>query len=464
MQQNQLFEELTVGDRHRMTRLCTEDDMLVFANVSGNHDPLHTPVVDGRQTSEEGASDELSIPEMLVASMISAVIGNYLPGPGSRFRRHVLEFHHPARVGDELTVEVSVAEKREDGTVAMQTSVTRTANGQSIAMGSAVVEPPTKRCSVDPDAVPGLIVQRHRHYEKLLAMVEGLPPIRTAVICPEEANSLAGALAGFQRSLITPILVGNRARIQRAADQIEADIAGIELRETATDTEAAQVAVNMVHDGEAHAIMKGHLHTDVLLHPVMDGKTGLRTGRRITHVFVTDTPGIAHPIIVSDAAINIQPDLMTKVDIVKNAIDVAHAIGIEEPKVAVLSAVETVNPKIQSSVDAALLSKMADRGQITGAQVDGPLAMDNAIDIGAARNKGIRSEVAGMGEILIAPNLDAGNILFKQLAFIAHAEVAGLVVGARVPIILNSRSDGEMSRLASCAIAALYHKFHSEKQ
>ena len=203
--------------------------------------------------------------------------------------------------------------------------------------------------------------------------------------------------------------------------------------------------------------MKGHLHTDDLLRPMLDKVTGLRVGRRFTHVFVMDMPGVDHPILVTDAAINIAPDLPTKVDIVQNAIDLAISIGIEVPRVGVLSAVETVNPAIPSSVDAALLSKMADRGKIKGGLVDGPLAMDNAVDLAAARTKGITSEVAGRANVLVVPGLDAGNMLAKQLAYLSHAEGAGLVLGAKVPVILNSRSDSAMSRLASCAVAALHH-------
>jgi phosphate butyryltransferase len=202
--------------------------------------------------------------------------------------------------------------------------------------------------------------------------------------------------------------------------------------------------------------MKGHLHTDELLHPMLDKTAGLRIGRRFTHVFVMDVPGMAHPMLVTDAAINIAPDLATKVDIVQNAIDLALSIGIDMPRVGVLSAVETVNPAIQSSIDAALLSKMAERGQITGGKVDGPLAMDNAVSLAAARTKGIQGEVAGQANILVVPGIDAGNMLAKQLAFVSHAEGAGLVLGAKVPVILNSRSDSPMSRLASCAVAALH--------
>ena len=263
--------------------------------------------------------------------------------------------------------------------------------------------------------------------------------------------------AEFVQFSLTPILIGDPDKIAAAADEIGEDIGGFELVPVKQHREAARLAVAMVHDGRAGALMKGHLHTDDLLRAALDKQTGLRTGRRFTHVFVMDVPGLLHPLLVTDAAINITPDLRTKTDIVQNAIDVARSIGIKEPKVGVLSAVETVNPDIPSSLDAALLSKMAERGQITGGLVDGPLAMDNAVDIGAARTKGIRSAVAGQAEVLVVPNLDAGNMLAKQLAYISKAEGAGLVLGASVPIILNSRADDDMARLASCAVAALHH-------
>ncbi len=453
------FADLSVGDSHRLQRLCTEDDVIVHANVSGNRNPLHLPRA---PEQSDRAARRIVLPSSYIASIISAALGNSLPGPGTRIRSQHLDFHCDAFVGDELAVDVEVVEKQAvDREVKLDSRVTRIDDGQLIASGFVQVQAAECCEAIETQNIPGLIVQRHRHYETLLRMVQEIPAVTTAVVCPEETHSLAGAIAGWEHGLIRPILIGDRQRIENAAVELGVDLSGLEVRETASDAQAAGLAVKLANEGTVQVIMKGHLHTDTLLHPVMDSKTGLRTGRRITHVFILDTPGMDHPIIVSDAAINIQPDLQTKVDIVKNAIDVAHSIGIEKPKVAILSAVETVNPKIVSSTDAALLSKMAERGQITGASIDGPLAMDNAVDLQAARTKGIRSVVAGMGQILIAPNLDAGNILAKQLVYISHAENAGLVIGARVPIILNSRSDGRVSRLASCAIASLFHKHHS---
>ena len=303
------------------------------------------------------------------------------------------------------------------------------------------------------------VAPRHRHFEALLARAAPLPVLVTAVVCPEDQPSLEGALMARERSILEPIFVGDPARIRAAAAAIGADLAGIEIVAAIGEAGAARAAVDLVRQGRVQAVMKGHLHTDVLLHPMLDRDTGLRIGRRFTHVFVLDVPGLSHTLLVSDAAINIAPDLATKVEIVQNAIDLAIALGVAVPRVAILSAVETVNPAIPSSMDAALLSKMAERGQIRGGVVDGPLAMDNAIDLEAARGKGLTSAVAGRADILIVPDMDAGNMLVKLLTYLAQGQAAGVVMGARVPVILSSRSDSAMARLASAAVAALlYHR------
>ena len=325
------------------------------------------------------------------------------------------------------------------------------------------VEAPRRKVRYDTRDLPGLIVQRHRHFEALLARAEPLPALRTAVVCPEKAHALNGALLARDHTLIAPVLLGHAGRIAEAAAELGRDLAGIEIIDIADPAEAAAAAVAMAREGQVQALMKGHLHTDTLLRPTVDRDKGLRGGRRFSHVFVMDVPGLAHPLLVTDAAINIAPDLRTKVDIVQNAIDLARALGIETPKVGVLSAVETVNPDLPSSMDAALLSKMAERGQITGGMVDGPLAMDNAVDMAAARTKGIVSPVAGRAEVLVVPGIDAGNMLAKQLTYLSHAEAAGVVIGARVPIILNSRADDDMARLASCAVAALYDRWLADQ-
>jgi phosphate butyryltransferase len=449
---NRTLAELRPGDSAELVRLLTPDDLYAFANLSGNHNPMHLPGVDG---DGDGAPEAVA-PGMFVASLISAVLGNILPGPGTLYRRQSLDFHTVAVAGDELRATVTVTATDPGGTVTLATAVHRVSDGAPVVTGEAVVMAPTRPLVFEDIEVPGLVVQRHRHFEALLKRAEPLPALVTAVVCPEDEASLDGALRAMRHTIITPILVGDPARIAAAAAGLEADLAGIEIVAATADA-AARAAVDLVRDGRAQALMKGHLHTDDLLRPILDRDRGLRAGRRLTHVFVMDVPGVPHPLLVTDAAINIAPDLATKVDIVQNAIDLAISLGIATPRVGVLSAVETVNPAIPSSIDAALLSKMAERGQIRGGLVDGPLAMDNAVDIGAARAKGIRSEVAGRAEVLVVPGIDAGNMLAKQLAYISHAEGAGIVLGARVPIILNSRADGPMARLASAAIAAIHH-------
>ncbi len=453
---NRTFDELQPGDTAELRRLITQDDLYGFASVSGNFNPMHLPNEDG---DGDGHPDGIA-PGMFVASLLSAVLGSRLPGPGTLYRRQALEFHQQVREGDELITRVTVLSKAANGEVTLATEIRRAGDAALVLSGEAVVIAPIFKFDRDDIEVPGLIVQRHRHFDAFLETARPLPALVTAVVCPEETNSLDGALLAMKESIITPILVGHAAAIRAAAAQLGAELSGIEIVEAATPAEAAAMACTLVHEGRAQAVMKGHLHTDDLLKPMVDRDRGLRIGRRFTHVFVMDVPGQPHPVMVTDAAINIAPDLPTKVDICQNAIDLAISLGME-PKVGVLSAVETVNPAIQSSIDAALLSKMADRGQIRGGLVEGPLAMDNAVDLAAARSKGLKGGVAGQANILVVPGIDAGNMLAKQLAFISHAEGAGLVLGAKVPVILNSRSDSSMSRLASCAVAAIHH-FHAK--
>lgn len=447
---NRTFDEMQPGDRAELRRLITADDLFVFAAASGNSNPMHLTDtdVDGNGTAERIA------PGMFMASLISAVLGTQLPGPGTLYRRQTLDFHTRAHAGEEVIVRAEVVSKAE-GMVRLRTEVTH-ADGRQILTGEAEVIAPVEKFDREDVEVPGLVVQRHRHFEALLERARPLPALPTAVVCPNEAKSLGGALLAAREGVISPILIGEAEAIRLAADEIGADLGGIEVIDVAGDAAAAELACRLVHDHHAAAVMKGHLHTDDLLKPMLDKAHGLRVGRRFTHVFVMDVPGHPEPLFVTDAAINIAPDLATKMDICQNAIDLALSLGME-PRVGVLSAVETVNPAIQSSIDAALLSKMADRGQIKGGQVEGPLAMDNAVDMGAARTKGLKGSVAGRANILVVPGLDAGNMLAKQLAFISHAEGAGLVLGAKVPVILNSRSDSPMSRLASCAVAAIRH-------
>ena len=298
-------------------------------------------------------------------------------------------------------------------------------------------------------------LRQHEKYERLVAATKGLQPLTTAVAHPCDETSLRGALEAAEAGTITPILVGPKDRICGLAKSVDLDIDGIDIIDVPHSQAAAEKAVEIVRTGKAELLMKGSLHSDELLGAVTKRETGLRTGRRISHVFVMDVPTHPQTLFITDAAVNIAPDLLAKRDIIQNAIDLYAGLGLGTPKVAILSAVETVNPSIPSTIEAAALCKMADRGQITGGELDGPLAFDNAISPEAARIKGIKSAVAGQAQILVVPDLEAGNMLAKNLTFLSRADAAGIVLGARVPIILTSRADNVRTRMASCAVAML---------
>lgn len=298
--------------------------------------------------------------------------------------------------------------------------------------------------------------RKHEKYEALIAQCRALPAVTVAVAHPCDEVSLRSAVDAERAGLIKPVLVGPAARINELAASLSLDLGGC-VREDAPHSHAAAArAVELVRAGQAHGLMKGSLHTDELLAEVVRPDTGIRTRRRLSHVFIMDVPTYHKPLFITDAVVNIQPNLDQKAEIVQNAIELAHALGVAMPKVAILSAVEIVESKLPATIDAAALCKMADRGQITGALLDGPLAFDNAINVEAARIKHIQSPVAGDADILLAPDLEAGNMLAKELSFLANADAAGVVLGARVPIILTSRADSQRTRMASCAVAALY--------
>jgi phosphate acetyltransferase len=317
------------------------------------------------------------------------------------------------------------------------------------------------QCSINVFSAPAM--NNHAKYQRLLDACRGLPPMPTAVVHPCDEAAIDGAIGAARLGLIKPILVGPKERIREAARKAEVDIAAYPIVDVPHSHAAAEKAVELVLSGQAEALMKGSLHTDELMAAVVRRDGGLRTSRRVSHCFVMDVPAYEEALIISDAAVNIMPTLQDKVDIVQNAIDLAHALAVPDVRVAILSAMETVNPQVPSTVEAAALCKMADRKQITGAVLDGPLALDNAISLTAAQIKKIDSPVAGRANVLIVPDLEAGNMLAKSLSFLAGADAAGIVLGARVPIILTSRADSELTRLASCAVAVLVARARREQ-
>jgi phosphate acetyltransferase len=448
---NVTFDEIQAGASASLTRTLSQTDIEVLALVSGDVDPFHT-TDDG---AAAGRPDAHTTEAAGAEALIAGVLGTRLPGPGMKILRENLRYRGTIAVGDTLTATVTATEKRaEGGEVAFACRCVNQA-GEELVSGTVAVAAPTRRIAYTDLVPPELTLRRGDSFAQVFKACEGLPPVPCAVVHPCDRDSLLGPLEAARRGLIAPVLVGPEEKIRAVAHAVGADLGSSPIMSVPHSHAAAAKAVELARAGEVQALMKGSLHTDELLGAVVPSATGLRTSRRLSHVFVMDVPAYPRMLLITDAAVNIFPKLEEKVDIVQNAIDLAHVLGIPEPRVAILSAVETVTSKIASTLDAAALCKMADRGQITGGLLDGPLAFDNAISLQAAQTKKIRSAVAGQADILLAPDLEAGNILAKQLAYLAGAEGAGIVLGARVPIVLTSRADSVRSRLASTAVMAL---------
>ncbi len=450
---NKTFDEIQIGDSAQMKRTLTKQEIEVFGLLSGDMNPTHF--------SDEYAQMLLERHKLVGHSMwggalISSLLGNDLPGPGTVYQSQNLEFHNAVELGDTLTVTVTVKSKNAtDGSVLFDCQVTNQRE-EKIITGVAKVKAPTRK-PVDVGS-PYAEMQLHRKtaFQNLINKVQDWERIPTAVCHPCSKGALEGLIEAAETKMINPILVGPQTKIRELAESLNLDISSYRLVDALHSHDAAAKAVALCRSGDAEALMKGSLHTDELMGAVVASSTGLRTERRISHVLAVDLPTYPRPLFITDAAINIYPTLEDKVDILKNAIQLAHALNISQPKVAILSAVETVNPKMPATIEAAALCKMADRGQIEGAIIDGPLAFDIAISKEAASIKGIRSPVAGEADILLVPDLEAGNMLAKQLAYLGRADWAGVVLGARVPIILTSRADSAEGRLASCAVAVAF--------
>ncbi len=449
------FGALKIGQSACLQRRFTHDDAMAFAAISGDLNPA----VADEDYARDALFHGLVANGMWLAALVGAVVGTRLPGPGTIYLDQSLRFLHPVSIGDEVSACVRVAALRAEQHDAELAVDIHNQGGQRVAEGrwlvrvpeAAVRRPVTRLPAVelrDPGAKLRALIEQAR-----AALDDG--PLVTAVVHAVDEVSLGGAVLAAQAGLITPVFVGPEHKIRAAAEAAHIDLSPYRIVATEHSHAAAAQAVAMAREGTVRAMMKGSLHTDELMHAVVDAQTGLRTARRVSHAFVIDVVGRERLLLLSDAAVNVLPDLEAKRDIVQNAIDLAHAMGNAEPKVAILSAVETVNPKIPSTLDAAALCKMADRGQITGGLLDGPLAFDNAVSLRAAQTKGIVSPVAGLADILIAPDLESGNMLAKQLEYLADAKVAGVVLGTRVPVVLTSRADLPDARIASCALAVL---------
>lgn len=444
---NKTFDEIQTGMTITISRRLNKADTDMLAFMSGDVDPF---VVD----EDLMRKDEMAAEAAGAVVLLSAILNRRLPGPGTVIAAQDLKFTGMMSVGDELVGTVTAREKRPDrNEIVFDCRVRNQAS--DLITGSVTVVAPTSRISFKDIAAPDMILRRTDAFARLIKKCEGLRPVVCAIVHPCDRDSLLGPLEAAKRGLIEPVLVGPAEKIRNVAWDEDVNLSGYQIINVEHSHAAAQKAVSMARAGEVEALMKGSLHTDELMGAVVPSAAGLRTERRISHVFVLDVPAYSRLLMITDAAVNVNPDARTKADIVRNAIDLANALGIENPNVAILAAVETVNPDMPATVDAAILCKMADRGQITGGVLDGPLAFDNAVSPEAARTKKIVSPVAGNADILLAPDLEAGNMAAKQLQYLGGAENAGIVLGARVPIVLTSRADNVRARLASTAVMAL---------
>ncbi len=431
---NKTFEEIALGDTVSIERTLQVGDMRAWAAAFGDADPLTGP-------------GESQVASGIVTALLTALAGSALPGPGSSIRAASVQMLGLLPVGAAVTAQLVAREKRPDQGVVMLDGSCTDAAGKIVATAVLEVLAPTTRLERQ--------VPDHR-LEGLVALCRDLKPMPTGVVHPCSAEALAGAVEAAEAGLIVPVLFGPEAEVRRVADQAGLDISACRITPSDGAEDSALKAAMAAGRGEVAALMKGSLHSDVFLHAIMQADAKLRTGRLISHCALVSAPTYGRRFIISDAALNIAPNTDQKRDICQNAIGFARALGVDTPKVAVLAAVEMVNTAMPASLDGAILAKMADRGQIVGGVVDGPLDLDAAVDPEAARIKHIASPVAGAADVLIAPSIEAGNMVYKNLAFMADAQTAGLVVGARVPLILTSRADAAPARIFSAAAAVLY--------
>jgi phosphate acetyltransferase len=449
--ENVTYDEIHLGQSARTVRTLTLEDIHAFAAVSGDTNPAHLDADYADATLFHGVIAH----GMWGGALISALLGTVFPGPGTIYLEQALHFTKPVRVGDTLTVTVTVTSKEDDKKrVALDCQVLNQ-KGERVLFGQARVLAPTQKVRRPRYDAPHIqLFDPEARLRDLLALGNGLSAVRCGIVHPCDPDSLQGAMEAARRGLIDPVLIGPEAKLRELAEEAGIDLAGVSIESVPHSHAAAQRGAEMAAARQVEALMKGSLHTDEMIHAVV-ANAALRTARRMSHVFRFDVPTYAKPLLLTDAALNIHPSLQDKADIVQNAIQFARIMGTALPKVAILSAVETINPNIPSTLDAAALCKMAQRGQISGGLLDGPLAFDNAISPHAARIKQIESDVAGDADILVVPDLESGNMLAKQLEYLGGATASGIVLGARVPIALTSRADGVSARMASALLAKL---------
>jgi phosphate acetyltransferase len=448
---NRTFDELAIGESASLVRTAGLDDIQLFAAISGDVNPAH---VDAAFAAND-MFGHVVVQGMWTAGLISALLGTRLPGPGTIYLHQDLQFRHPVVPGDVVTATVTVKEKRSDKRIVLLDTRCTNQRGETVLIGMATVIAPAEPVVWPQIARPDVSVRNHDRYDAFLREARSLPSLRTAVVHPCSAEAIKAAIEARDEGMIEPVLIGPEAKIRAAAELAQVSLDGVTIEVVEHSHAAAARAVELGAAGKIAALMKGSLETHELLAAIVGPASGLRTGRRISHVYAMDVPAYPKPLFITDAAVNVAPSLEQKRDICQNTIDLLHLLGIERPRLAVLAAIETVNSRMPTTLDAAALTVMAARGQIRGALVDGPLAFDNAISLAAAKTKGIVSPVAGQADILLVPDLEAGNMLAKQLMYFGGADAAGLVLGARLPVILTSRADSLRVRLASVALARI---------
>lgn len=448
--ENVVFDELTVGQQASLNKLLTQKDIKLFAAVSGDINPAHMDPEYAKSDIFQGIVGH----GMWSASLISTLLGTVLPGPGTIYLEQDIKFKKPVRINDTITVTVIVHEKKDDKPIVIFDCKGVNKRGETVMEGLATVLAPTKKVRAPKINLPDVELHTHDRLQSIIQSCQRKKVISTAVVHPVKASVLEAVNDAVKTKLINPILIGPVKKIKSAAQEKDIDISEWKLINTEHSDAAAAKAAELAAEGQVDAIMKGALSTNELLSAIVSVKA-LRTKYRISHAYLMDIPSYHKPLIITDAAVNIAPNMSEKADICQNAINLWRTVFGEskKPKVAILAAIGLINPKMQATVDAATLCKMSDRGQIINAVLDGPLAFDSAINKQAAMEKGIQSSVAGDPDILLVPEIESGNILAKQLTFLGHADAAGIVLGARIPIILTSRADSLRVRLLSCALA-----------
>ncbi len=460
--ENRTFDEIKVGDTATLTRTLTEHDITLFAVMSGDINPAHVDP----EYAKSGRFRDVIGHGMWSGALISTVLGTEFPGPGTIYLGQNLRFRRPVMVGDTVTINVEAMEMDPSkGKVTLKTECVNQ-DGEVVVTGTADVIAPKEKVRRPKIDLPDVrFDNKEGRFREVMARVEArhLGAVSAAIVCPNDVRTLSGAMAAAEEGIVVPVLVGQEKLIRAAAADAGISLEGVRMVFTGDDRSAITVSLKLARDGEVEGIMKGNGQPENLLVPLISAAAGLRTDRRVSHVHVLDVPTYSKPLFVTDSMVNIAPSLQDKRDICQNAIDLAHALGIPAPKVAILAGVENINPKMQATIDAATLCKMAERAQITGGILDGPLRFDHAVSLTAAEIRGITSAVAGQADILLVPDLESGNMIARQLIQLTDAVSAGIVLGARVPVTLTGRSDDRRAWLASASLLLLVAHLNRSK-